>query len=465
MRSPRRHNRSTAALLARHLVFCCVWAQAIAACAVFADTHQERLPVFRVDTQDRTPHEVGAELGRQWKSRFPELELKLDALLEHRLGQLSFTYEAADRSFPPNPQNDPGLAEYHRDEFEGLASALNLVSRNRLGDGFLSRGELLLIQRLPDLGAHDSGSAFGVYGRRSDTGSPLVGRNLDGQPQQKSIERILESITVYHGEDSALVNIGFAGNLGVTTGFNQSGLLLAYLPVSGMFNQGVGEAASEPIAFTIRRMLETHDRIDTAAGTLSGRIDGSNYSILMADRERVEVLEHAAGTRGRLRAASSELQPAMSWEHKQQIAAVGCFALSTMPTGCSSLRDRYRWQRFRTLANLNLQESHTEIMDIAQIMLDRVGSRDAINSATTYQTLAFAPESAELYLGTKAPTASDPDEPVMHRYADLIGESSQERGGISALWILLWLLIAGISIATLWIRLRSPARDAPSLGE
>ena len=455
MRSPRRRNQSPTALLARHLAFCCIWVQAIVTCSVLAETHQERLPVFRVDTQGLTPHEIGTELGRQWKSRFPGLESKLDALLAQRLEQTPSSYEAVDRSFPAMPETGSGgLAQDHLQELEGLASALHLVGRNRLGDGFLSRDELLLIQRLPDLGAQDSGSAFGVYGSRSNTGGPLVGRNLDRKPKQGRLERSLDSITVYRGEGRALVNIGFAGNLGITTGFNQSGLLLAYLPASGMSNQGVADAASEPIAFAIRRMLEAHEHIDSAARALSGRTDTRNYSVLMADRKRVSVLEHAAGIPGRRREALSELQPAMSWGHEQQLAAVGCFALSTMPTGCSSLRDRYRWQRFRALATPDRQSPRFKIGDIVQIMLDRVGSPHAIYSATTYQTLAFAPDSAALYLGTESPTASDPVEPVMHRYADLIGESAQKSGGVGILWLLLWLLIVGISIATLWVRLR-----------
>jgi hypothetical protein len=53
----------------------------------------------------------------------------------------------------------------------------------------------------------------------------------------------------------------------------------------------------------------------------------------------------------------------------------------------------------------------------------------------------------------------------MHRYADLIGESSRERGGIRSVWILLWLLITGIAIVTLWVRLRSPTPEAPSLDD
>jgi len=429
----------------------------IAACAASpAQIDQPRLPVFQIDTQGRTPYEIGAELGRQWKKRFPQLESKLDALLKHRLQGMSFPGGSSpdNPTVPPDLGPPDGLTDKHRKELEGLMSRLHLVSRNRLGDGFLSRDELFLVQRLPDLGACDGGSGFGVYASRSDTGTALVGRNLDGRPWPGPMERALAAITVYRGEDRSLVNIGFAGKLGVTTGFNQSGLFLAYLPISDRGNRAVTEGSSEPVAFSIRRVLETHEDLDTAFQALSWAVDDSNYSILMADRERVAVLEHAVGKRGRLRDPSSIPQPAMSWRQPQKIAVVGCFALNSMPSGCISLRDQYRWQRFRTLADLDVQRTPFTLRDIVRIMLDRVGSRDAIFAPTTYQVLAFDPGSAELYLGTPSGLEYYPVEPLMHRYADLIIKPAQEHGGIHGLWILLWLLVAALIVVTLWVRLR-----------
>lgn len=292
-----------------------------------------------------------------------------------------------------------------------------------------------------------------------------MGRNLDGQPNQQNKERELASITVYQGKENKLVNIGFAGNLGVTTGFNQSGLFLAYIQASDVSNQETDDATGEPIAFTIRRMLETQDHIDSTALALGARIDAGDYNILMADRDRIEVLEHAAGKPGRLRDTSSELQPAMAWAPKQQIAAVGCFALRGMPTACDKVRDRVRWQRFRTLAEQDLKGSRITITDLADIMRDRVGSYHAINSDTTYQVLAFAPDNAELYLGTKSAAATDPAGPVMHRYANLVGAVSHNSSELRIKWLVLWFTIAGIAIATLWIRLRSPKRPAPSVAD
>ena len=466
MRSLRRHNPSRIALLVRYVACCCFWTQALTNCIAFAETDQPRLPVFRIDTQGHTPYEVGAELGRQWKRRFPELEPRLDALLANRLPGFSFRTDADDGSFSSSRKTtSAGLTEPHRRELEGLMSALHLVSRNRLGDGFLSRDELLLVQRLPDLGAEDAGSEFGVYASRSDTGSALVGRNLDSEAGEGGREQALEVITVYRGEGNTLVNIGLAGGLGITTGFNQSGLFLAFLPVSGMSARDLGEAASEPIAFTMRRTLETQEDIEGAFQVLSWPVDDSTYSILVADQDRVKVLEHAPGRRGMLRGPTSEVQPAMAWGQEGKIAVVGCLALSAMPSGCSNLRDQYRWQRFRTLADLDRQRTPFEMEDIVHIMLDRVGSQDAIFAPTTYQVLTFAPASGELYLGISPATTGDPVEPVMHRYADLVERPSQEGGPMRGLWILLWLLITAILILTLWVRLRLWSRTTAPLEE
>lgn len=441
-------------------------------CVLAAETAPERLPVFRVDTQDRTNHAIGADLGRQWKSAFPDLEHKLDSLLDHRLKGVQLG---------PGLQGPPYLASTHRpedsfsgaedafiQELQGLASVLNLVGPSRLGDAVLSWDELVLVQRLPDLGASDPGCAFGVYGSRSQTGSPLIGRNLDAALQHIGMARELQAITVYRGKKATLVNIGFAGNLGVSTGFNRDGLFLAFLPVREIPWHGEYDAAGEPLGFALRRVLEAHKHVDAAAQSLSRRIDNANYSILMADIDQVRILEHAAGKPGRLRGPLSKPQPGMEWRRQEQIAAVGCFALSEMPFGCRNSLDRYRWQRFRTLAQFDSAGATARIDHVTHIMLDPINRRQAIYSDHTYQVLIFSTQGAELYLGiTPRPGMQSlvGDRfvaPRIHRYADLMPDSKQQEDGIMNLWIAFWLLIGSLAIITLWIRLRSSAGDAPS---
>ena len=417
-----------------------------------AESATGRLPVFHVVTEGLAPGDVGAALGRQWRASFPRLEQRLDALLADRLENTMLAYELAGRAVPAIARiREPA----YRAELEGLASELDLVNRNRLGDEFLSWDELVLVQQIPDFGAHDAGSGFGAYGTRSDTGQPLVGRNLDGRMKpDKAAGRGLDAITVYRSQNSTLVNIGFAGNLGVTTGFNDRGLFVAYIPASGAPKAMDSNAPFEPIGFLLRQALETHDNIDQAFRFLRPKPSTANHSILMADPERVQVLEHAVGRPAFLRDALSEHHPAMTWRRPEQIAVVGCFALERIPAPCIRLRDRHRWQRYRDLATFEPKHRRAELSDIIRIMLDRLNSHDAINSDATRQVLVFEPHSTVLHLRSKVPTQRTAVEPMLYRYADLTTRHIPERKGIFSLWVMLLLSIAALLSITLLIRYR-----------
>ncbi|NBC47020.1 MAG: hypothetical protein GVY22_03305 [Gammaproteobacteria bacterium] len=409
-----------------------------------------KLPVFDIDTDGLGPHEIGAAIGRQWRAAFPRLEQKLDALLANRLETKMLTAKLGGEALPafariPEP--------YYRAELDGLAAVLDLVSRNRLGDGFLSWDELILVQQLPDFGAHDWGSGFGVYGTRTSDGYPFVARNLDRDPQQPETISSLESITVYSSRKGTLVNIGFAGNLGVTTGFNDHGLFVAFLPASGSPESTQDNVPTEPIGFLLRQALEKQTNLDAAAQFLRAKPASSDHSILMADTHRVEVLEHGTGRAAQLRDASSEHHPAMKWERPEQIAVVGCFALKRMPSLCTGLRDRHRWHRYLDLAQFDPDRHLAQIDDLARIMFDRMNSHDAINSDATHQVLIFQPHSTTLFLRSKVPTQRHPVEPMLYRYGNLANRSSPEQSGLFSLWTALGLSLAALIGIALIIRI------------
>lgn len=411
-----------------------------------------RLPVFRVTTDGLTPGDIGADLGRQWRASFPRLEQRLDALLADRLNNTTLAYELAGRAVPAIARIRESA---YRAELEGLASVLDLVNRNRLGDEFLSWDELVLVQQLPDFGAHDVGSGFGVYGTRSDTGRPLVGRNLDGNTTPRAdAGRGLDAITVYRNRDSTLVNIGFAGNLGVTTGFNERGLFVAYIPTSNPPRAMESNTPFEPMGFVLRQALETHDNIDHAFRFLRTKPLTSDHSILLADADRVQVLEHAVGRPALLRDALSEHHPAMRWRRPEQIAVVGCFALKRIPSPCVRLRDRHRWQRFHDLAIFDTDQHRGALTDVISIMLDRLNSHDAINSDATRQVLIFEPHTTVLHLRSELPTHQTAVEPMLYRYADLATRYAPERSGMLSLWIVLFLSISALLVISLAIRFR-----------
>jgi hypothetical protein len=434
------------------LLLCCSIAVVLAVPGVASgETEPGRLPVLRVDIDERTPQAVGADLGAQWKAIFPELEYRLDSLLAHRLRGQAPEYGPLFRDGSPDAV---GLSAKHLAELEGLSKALELVGQNQLGDGLLSWDELMLVQHLPDLGAYALGTGFGVYGGRSDIGGPIVGRNLDRLRDDDPRISALDTISVHRGEGGTLVSIGPAGSLGVTTGFNERGLFLSLIPAAGVRQRGKVASRTRVIGFALRDALETQEDIEEAARLLGRERHGSSHSILLADRNAVQVLEQTAGGSAVVRTASSELRPRMMWDEPGQIAVVGCFALAVMPSGCVDSLHLYRWQRLRALADFSPNGHRAAIADVTRIMLDQTNLPSAIYGDRTYQVLVFAPRTGDLYLHSKEPVASGSDEPTMHRYADLLTDPGGVSSGLLSLRMLLWTLISAMLGTTLWIRLR-----------
>ena len=415
---------------------------------LFADAPTQRLEVFQIDTEGKSPAQIGTELGHRWKQRFPDLERRYDIYLAGRFSQQTFDRLLDERVVPLRAG---GIDRAYLDELRGLSSALNLIGSNRLGDGYLSMDELWFAQLLPDLGGYGRGCGFGVYGSRAGGSGTLVGRNLDRVGDALSA---LTAITVYASPERTLVNIGAAGTLGIITGFNDQGLFLAYLDAPLAIGRQPSSTDERAIGFALRRVLEDHDNTATAVNTLMRSDYGNSHSVLLADPKRVQVLEQPRGGASRLRKPLSPTRTEMAWEHPEQIAAVDCFALPATSANCRELRDRYRWQRLRALARFDPQGPRAEIPDLARIMLDRADRQYAIFGEETRQAMVFAPRSASLYLHTRAGPGGDGEEPVMHRYADLTADTVASASGPDLFLVSLWILAGIMLVATVWVRFR-----------
>lgn len=422
------------------------------------ETAQYNLPVVRVDTRHLDARTVGRELGRLWKSRFPELESQLDGLLARRLGRI------APQPLPLLPTSGTELAklvESERAEFQGLASVLNLVSESRFGDGLLSADELMLVQILPDLGVYGSGSGFGVFGSLSTSGQPLIVRTLNRESDE-SAGRIPDAITIYERVGHTVVSVGIAGNLGITTGFNGSGLFVSILPALGVPAPPESVTSVESLALAVRRTLQTSEQIDTAVHSLSGGHYGVAHSLLIADREAVGVLEQPLAGEGLLRTAMSVLHPSMAWGPRESIAAVGCFALASMPSDCDDARHRYLWQHLRESAENYVKGRRLGLAELIDAMLQ--GERHATSSDKPHrgQILGFATNTADLVIrDLSSSTTGDPTrESVTQQFTDLLPLPKAERD-TSLRWWWLWASIAILLVITLWVRFRSNPRDVP----
>lgn len=439
----------------------CLLASLLMPAQALADTAPGGLPIVRLDVGGLTPHEIGGELARLWRQHFPDLEQRLDGLLAARLSTgvplpsvtapVDVALEAVE------------LAAEEQEALRGLASGLDLVPRSRLGDGSLSAGELMLVQRLADLGLQGAGAGFGVFGGRAGGGGALVGRNLD-RPRGVEVEPRLDTISVYRADEISWVSVGPAGSLAVTTGFNDRGVFMAVIPAGGVPAADALASAAVPVGFALRRALGTARSIEAAARELRLVPAGGNHSVLLGEQGQVQVLERFIGDPGRLRSASSTLHPTMPWERQEQIAVVGCFALAMTPSDCHDVRHRLRWQRFRQLAGFEPGGPQAQLADVMRILLDRQNRANAINGDRTRQVLVYAAETGEAVLRQlNRPRADDEQAaPITQRLSGLLERRGAEREGVLGAWALLWLAILGLLVATLWVRLRADRRALPS---
>ncbi len=277
--------------------------------------------MFHIDAKGKIGEQIGAALGKAVKAQFPDIEQKIDKYLKslvssHKLAYMIRKWLSAIRS---------AIDQKYIDEVEAMASLLVNSDKDDPGDGYLSLNEFWFFQLTPDIVGQNSGSGFGVFGEASASGTPLVGSNMD-RKTDKAL-RTIQAVTLYQYEKSALVNIGFAGYLGVVTGFNDNGLFAAHLdsPMGLPYPDKLEGRYSA--VFDIRKVLETCGSVSSAANLMAKQICPFSHNVLLADQSKIAVLEHPRGKAARVRIIGSPLRTDISWDKLNQIAVVNFFAL------------------------------------------------------------------------------------------------------------------------------------------
>jgi hypothetical protein len=130
-----------------------------------------------------------------------------------------------------------------------------------------------------------------VEKERSATGGPLLGRNLDYPPLGYVHHYSL--VTVYKPKGKrAFAAVGFPGLVGVLSGMNDAGLALA---VHEVFDIKTGQphfdAGGIPYGLCLRKVLEECATIEEAVKTLEGLRRTTTINVVIADRNKVGVLE------------------------------------------------------------------------------------------------------------------------------------------------------------------------------
>ena len=368
---------------------------------------QANVPVFEIDTTDKTGVQIGQELGRAFKKAFPDIEKRYDSYLQTFVSQETFNQWIKERVTVLKPNIDKD----YRDEVEGITSTWQIASRDQLGDGYLSLNEYWLLQLIPDVGRRTNCSGFGVWGNYAAGSTTLVGRNMDWRTNESL--RSLQAITVYRNQKGGIVNIGFAGYVGIISGFNQDGLFLAHLDSPLRQPYPVLPPDDHSIVFDIRKALSTQSSIQSAAKALSRLPHAFSHNILMADRQSVQVLEQPPTPPAQLRTDKSDYRMEYYWDKTNQIAVVNCFTLANSAANCLASHDALRWNRFRTLARFT-PEQPAEASKVINIMLDTANPFQEIFNARTVQSMVFIPETLKLYLYT-VPVSGQHPQTINHQ--------------------------------------------------
>jgi len=265
----------------------------------------------------------------------------------------------------------------HRREMKAFAAACKLDAE--LG---------LMANTLPDMyRAHFGCSSLIVSARRSATGGPLFGRNLDFYTQGFLEKYSLVAVYRPTGKH-AFVSVGFPGLFGCLSGMNDAGLALAVHEVyfssddSPMFDpEGV------PYLFAFRRVLEECTTVNEAAEMLRGMRRTTKLNLAVCDPHDAAVLEMTPKTLHVRRCEEGLL------------ACTNHFRTE----GLALLRICPRYNRLmeaQKLERIDLKEMREKLRQVAV-------------SRLTVQTMIFEPAALKLHLAIGAcPAATLPMHPL-----------------------------------------------------
>ena len=344
--------------------------------------------IFNINNNNKTAYQVGEQLGLEIKKSFPNIEAQYDKYLDFLFSQSLFNHLNQQALLLKKTLNAENLAEIN-----GVAEQLELSSDDKIGDGKLSNNEFWLLQFLSDLTAINKGSAIATFNNVKQ--SPIIARNLDWK--NNAILRQLQTMTVYTADEYSLVNIGFAGILGVVNGFNEQGLFVASIDSSAALYASQVLNGQQSTAFTLKDALKQTTEVNAARNFLSYQSYPRNQQLLFADKNKIIVIEQAHGEKGKPRTINSLLinsMPALE-NNTQTFILVSCFVLKTSPKNCYSSTDYYRWNRLKQLIDKNNKPLTSPIL--SAIMQDNTNQKQAIFNQNTLQTIIFIPLEKTLF--------------------------------------------------------------------
>ncbi len=236
----------------------------------------EGVPVMLLEG---TPEQIGKQIGTLGARSAQELFAYPKDFLEQFGSRVASAF-----AWPMMMQWAEGMLpmfpEHHLREMNACAKASGLDR-----DLFVAANTMFDIKKMVAC------STIFIDDERSETGSPMLGRNLDfvtlGYLQRYS----LVSVVRQPGKHT-FASVGFPGLIGVLSGMNDAGLAVAVLEVySSKDGSPKFERSGTPYALCFRRLLEECTTIDEALSALREMKRTTYVNLAIADKNGGAVFE------------------------------------------------------------------------------------------------------------------------------------------------------------------------------
>lgn len=312
-----------------------------------------------------TPAEIGDQIGRLALKPFADANKEfVDQILNDEWfgTATSLVLKSGSLLLPQFPSD-------HLAELDALANASGIP-----------RDLVILGNTFRDLRKVHQCSTLVVEGKRSATGKPLFGRNLDWSTADFPLHEYT-LVTVYRPSGKhAFASIGFPGMVGCAQGINDAGLALADLTVSSAADGSpLLDITGTPYGLALRRVLEECTTIEEAERLRRSLRRTIMQNIAICDKHRSAVFE------------VTTKQIVVRHATDAVCACTNSFRTKELAVGASG--DRYE------ILDMSRKMEQLDLVDVAVKM-------DAVAGDSTVHTMIFEPADLKLHLAFGPPPAS-----------------------------------------------------------
>ncbi|WP_303869405.1 C45 family autoproteolytic acyltransferase/hydolase [Acetobacterium wieringae] len=305
-----------------------------------------------IDLTQMTHTQMGEAYAQAIVNVFPDYEAHVDSMLKDQFDLLAAAKDSIGydlnfelcKSRATDIQNN--IQPEYQEEIAGLQKVFN-YDNDVLGDGRLSKNEMLVYQMFGDVMRPTQCSGAAVFGESSATGNTIVGRNLDWDLLQHDDASAMHTVLYIKNGDKSIVMFNILGLLVPISGFSDDHVFLGTLDAETLAPYP-DTRDKKSYCFDFRDALENTKTLEEAAAYLSTENYTMNHLVLLADATKAQVLENNIGSPGRgLRSWDSTLQPGMIWGIKDTIATVNDFRLVDNFATPDDPIDDLRWESYR----------------------------------------------------------------------------------------------------------------------